>query len=227
MTEALELLREGVEIKAIEKRGQGLRHADGADHAVRRRRHRHLLPRRHGDARSVSRRGSSSRRFWMRWSRPAASARRPASASSPTTAREDKARPTRRWPTSSVRTSASRKSCPTSRSSTGCSCRWCSKRRGILAEKKVAAPQDVDLGLIFGTGFPPFKGGLLFWADTIGAAEDRRAAEAVCRIGRALPADADADGDGRQQPRAFTTMSAKQNGRRVTCVRDLAESHVR
>jgi hypothetical protein len=26
----------------------------------------------------------------------------------------------------------------------------------------------VDLGLIFGTGFPPFKGGLLFWADTIG-----------------------------------------------------------
>ena len=41
----------------------------------------------------------------------------------------------------------------------------------ILAEKKVAAPQDVDLGLIFGTGFPPFKGGLLFWADTIGAAK--------------------------------------------------------
>ncbi len=38
----------------------------------------------------------------------------------------------------------------------------------ILAEKKVAAPQDVDLGLIFGTGFPPFKGGLLFWADSIG-----------------------------------------------------------
>jgi 3-hydroxyacyl-CoA dehydrogenase/enoyl-CoA hydratase/carnithine racemase len=39
----------------------------------------------------------------------------------------------------------------------------------ILAEKKVAGPQDVDLGLIFGTGFPPFKGGLLFWADTVGA----------------------------------------------------------
>ena len=38
----------------------------------------------------------------------------------------------------------------------------------ILAEKKVANARDVDLGLIFGTGFPPFKGGLLFWADTIG-----------------------------------------------------------
>lgn len=39
----------------------------------------------------------------------------------------------------------------------------------ILEEKIVRDPRDVDLGLIFGTGFPPFKGGLLFWADTIGA----------------------------------------------------------
>jgi 3-hydroxyacyl-CoA dehydrogenase len=38
-----------------------------------------------------------------------------------------------------------------------------------LQEKKVRDPRDVDLGLIFGIGFPPFKGGLLFWADTIGA----------------------------------------------------------
>ena len=30
--------------------------------------------------------------------------------------------------------------------------------------------RDVDLGLIFGIGFPPFKGGLFFWADTLGAA---------------------------------------------------------
>ncbi|HUY31139.1 MAG TPA: 3-hydroxyacyl-CoA dehydrogenase NAD-binding domain-containing protein [Pirellulales bacterium] len=39
----------------------------------------------------------------------------------------------------------------------------------ILAERKVRDPRDVDLGLIFGIGFPPFKGGLLFWADTLGA----------------------------------------------------------
>jgi 3-hydroxyacyl-CoA dehydrogenase/enoyl-CoA hydratase/3-hydroxybutyryl-CoA epimerase/3-hydroxyacyl-CoA dehydrogenase/enoyl-CoA hydratase/3-hydroxybutyryl-CoA epimerase/enoyl-CoA isomerase len=41
----------------------------------------------------------------------------------------------------------------------------------ILEEKVVRDPRDVDLGLIFGTGFPPFKGGLLFWADQIGAAK--------------------------------------------------------
>ena len=32
-------------------------------------------------------------------------------------------------------------------------------------------PLGIDLGLIFGLGFPPFKGGLLYWADTIGAAK--------------------------------------------------------
>lgn len=41
----------------------------------------------------------------------------------------------------------------------------------ILAERKVRDPRDVDLGLIYGIGFPPFKGGLLFWADTLGAAK--------------------------------------------------------
>ncbi|HVC97414.1 MAG TPA: 3-hydroxyacyl-CoA dehydrogenase NAD-binding domain-containing protein [Pirellulales bacterium] len=39
----------------------------------------------------------------------------------------------------------------------------------ILSERKVRDPRDVDLGLIYGIGFPPFKGGLLFWADTLGA----------------------------------------------------------
>jgi 3-hydroxyacyl-CoA dehydrogenase/enoyl-CoA hydratase/3-hydroxybutyryl-CoA epimerase/3-hydroxyacyl-CoA dehydrogenase/enoyl-CoA hydratase/3-hydroxybutyryl-CoA epimerase/enoyl-CoA isomerase len=41
----------------------------------------------------------------------------------------------------------------------------------ILEEKKVRDPRDVDLGLIFGIGFPPHKGGLLFWADQVGAAK--------------------------------------------------------
>ena len=41
----------------------------------------------------------------------------------------------------------------------------------ILAEHKVRDPRDVDLGLIFGIGFPPFKGGLMFWANTLGAAK--------------------------------------------------------
>jgi 3-hydroxyacyl-CoA dehydrogenase/enoyl-CoA hydratase/carnithine racemase len=39
----------------------------------------------------------------------------------------------------------------------------------VLEENIVRDPRDVDLGLIFGIGFPPFKGGLLFWADQLGA----------------------------------------------------------
>lgn len=38
----------------------------------------------------------------------------------------------------------------------------------ILADGIVATPGDVDLGMITGTGFPPFRGGLLRWADTLG-----------------------------------------------------------
>ncbi len=38
----------------------------------------------------------------------------------------------------------------------------------ILAEGIVRRPQDVDAGMIFGTGFPPFRGGLLRYADSIG-----------------------------------------------------------
>ena len=40
----------------------------------------------------------------------------------------------------------------------------------ILQEQKVADPRLVDLGAIFGLGFPEARGGLLFWADTLGAA---------------------------------------------------------
>ncbi|MDA7977284.1 MAG: 3-hydroxyacyl-CoA dehydrogenase NAD-binding domain-containing protein [Pirellulales bacterium] len=39
----------------------------------------------------------------------------------------------------------------------------------ILEEGIVRDPRDVDLGLIFGIGFPPFLGGLFFWADACGA----------------------------------------------------------
>ncbi|HUG69590.1 MAG TPA: 3-hydroxyacyl-CoA dehydrogenase NAD-binding domain-containing protein [Pirellulaceae bacterium] len=40
----------------------------------------------------------------------------------------------------------------------------------VLEDGIVRDPRDIDLGLIFGLGFPPFKGGLMFWADTLGAA---------------------------------------------------------
>ena len=40
-----------------------------------------------------------------------------------------------------------------------------------LQDNIVRDPRDIDLGLIFGLGFPPFRGGLMFWADTLGAAK--------------------------------------------------------
>ncbi|MEQ8839274.1 MAG: 3-hydroxyacyl-CoA dehydrogenase NAD-binding domain-containing protein, partial [Lacipirellulaceae bacterium] len=40
----------------------------------------------------------------------------------------------------------------------------------VLEDGVANSVQDVDLALIFGIGFPPFKGGLLFWADQVGPA---------------------------------------------------------
>ncbi|MGK5086451.1 3-hydroxyacyl-CoA dehydrogenase NAD-binding domain-containing protein [Bdellovibrionota bacterium FG-2] len=40
-----------------------------------------------------------------------------------------------------------------------------------LDEAVVATPGEVDLGMIMGTGFPPFKGGLLRYADSLGVQE--------------------------------------------------------
>jgi len=39
----------------------------------------------------------------------------------------------------------------------------------LLEEGKVGDVRDVDLAMLFGLGFPAEKGGLLWWADTLGA----------------------------------------------------------
>lgn len=39
----------------------------------------------------------------------------------------------------------------------------------LLEEKKVRDPRDVDLAVLFGLGFPKSRGGLLYWADAVGA----------------------------------------------------------
>lgn len=41
----------------------------------------------------------------------------------------------------------------------------------VLSEGIVRDPGDVDMGLILGIGFPPFRGGILRWADTLGLAK--------------------------------------------------------
>lgn len=39
----------------------------------------------------------------------------------------------------------------------------------LIEEKIVETPAEVDLGMIMGTGFPPFRGGLLRYADSLGS----------------------------------------------------------
>ena len=51
----------------------------------------------------------------------------------------------------------------------------------ILADGIVANAGDVDLGMITGTGFPPFRGGLLRWADTLGMKEVLRRLESLAQ----------------------------------------------
>ncbi len=41
--------------------------------------------------------------------------------------------------------------------------------RAFVEEKIAETPHEVDLAMIMGTGFPPFRGGLLRYADTLGA----------------------------------------------------------
>jgi 3-hydroxyacyl-CoA dehydrogenase/enoyl-CoA hydratase/3-hydroxybutyryl-CoA epimerase/3-hydroxyacyl-CoA dehydrogenase/enoyl-CoA hydratase/3-hydroxybutyryl-CoA epimerase/enoyl-CoA isomerase len=38
----------------------------------------------------------------------------------------------------------------------------------VLEEGRVRDPRDIDLGVIFGLGFPAFRGGILFWAEQQG-----------------------------------------------------------
>ena len=38
----------------------------------------------------------------------------------------------------------------------------------VLTEGIVRDPGDIDMGLILGIGFPPYKGGILRWADSQG-----------------------------------------------------------
>lgn len=50
-----------------------------------------------------------------------------------------------------------------------------------LEENVVAAPEDVDFAMIFGTGWAPFRGGPLRYADRLGAAEAVRRLQTLAR----------------------------------------------
>jgi 3-hydroxyacyl-CoA dehydrogenase/enoyl-CoA hydratase/3-hydroxybutyryl-CoA epimerase/enoyl-CoA isomerase len=46
-----------------------------------------------------------------------------------------------------------------------------------LEDGIVATPVEVDVALLYGLGFPPFRGGILRWADSVGAAALLKSAE--------------------------------------------------
>jgi 3-hydroxyacyl-CoA dehydrogenase len=71
----------------------------------------------------------------------------------------------------------------------------------ILEEGKVADARSIDLAVIFGLGFPAEKGGLLWWADTVGAEE----------IVAMLPSYSTMEG--RNQPPPLLLALAKSHGR--------------
>jgi 3-hydroxyacyl-CoA dehydrogenase/enoyl-CoA hydratase/carnithine racemase len=52
-----------------------------------------------------------------------------------------------------------------------------------LDEEIVRDGRDIDLAVIHALGFPPFRGGLLAWADTLGAAEIVRRLEPLADLG--------------------------------------------
>ncbi len=54
----------------------------------------------------------------------------------------------------------------------------------VLEEGIVREPADVDMGLILGIGFPPFRGGILRWCDTEGAANLLARVEGLAPLGK-------------------------------------------
>ncbi len=54
----------------------------------------------------------------------------------------------------------------------------------VLEEGIVREAGDIDMGLILGIGFPPFRGGVLRWADTLGAGRVMEKLEAYRSLGK-------------------------------------------
>jgi 3-hydroxyacyl-CoA dehydrogenase/enoyl-CoA hydratase/3-hydroxybutyryl-CoA epimerase/3-hydroxyacyl-CoA dehydrogenase/enoyl-CoA hydratase/3-hydroxybutyryl-CoA epimerase/enoyl-CoA isomerase len=54
----------------------------------------------------------------------------------------------------------------------------------VLEESIVREPADVDMGLILGIGFPPYRGGILRWCDTEGAAKILERLEKYRQLGK-------------------------------------------
>jgi 3-hydroxyacyl-CoA dehydrogenase/enoyl-CoA hydratase/3-hydroxybutyryl-CoA epimerase/3-hydroxyacyl-CoA dehydrogenase/enoyl-CoA hydratase/3-hydroxybutyryl-CoA epimerase/enoyl-CoA isomerase len=58
----------------------------------------------------------------------------------------------------------------------------------VLEEGIVKTPGEVDMGLILGIGFPPFRGGILHWADTVGGDAILKKLEKYASLGKRFEA---------------------------------------
>ena len=169
------MLEEGALPEQIDKVMVDFGYPDGA---VRGQRHlgpRHQL--RHAQAarrrRTRTTAGCRSPTAWWRW---AARARRPAPAGTATrraTARRIRDPEVHRdhqggrggaWASSSAAS-------PTRRSCAGCCSPRVNEACKILEEGKALRASDIDVMWLNGFGFPRYRGGLMFWADGIGARE--------------------------------------------------------
>ena len=53
-----------------------------------------------------------------------------------------------------------------------------------LEDRIVESPVEIDLALLYGLGFPPFRGGIFRWADALGAPALLAAAEKHAALGK-------------------------------------------
>jgi len=53
-----------------------------------------------------------------------------------------------------------------------------------LEDKIVQTPLEVDMGVIYGLGFPPFRGGIFRWADSVGLSDLLQSAEKFRSLGK-------------------------------------------
>jgi 3-hydroxyacyl-CoA dehydrogenase/enoyl-CoA hydratase/3-hydroxybutyryl-CoA epimerase/enoyl-CoA isomerase len=54
-----------------------------------------------------------------------------------------------------------------------------------VEEGIVGTPSEADLALLYGVGFPPFRGGIFRWMDTVGLAHIAQASEKFAHLGKA------------------------------------------
>jgi 3-hydroxyacyl-CoA dehydrogenase/enoyl-CoA hydratase/3-hydroxybutyryl-CoA epimerase/enoyl-CoA isomerase len=54
-----------------------------------------------------------------------------------------------------------------------------------VEEGIVGTPAEADLALLYGVGFPPFRGGIFRWMDTVGLAHIAEASEKFAGLGKA------------------------------------------